>query len=114
MTVKLQTISQQRAKKVYDLVSKRKESGMSDEYEKYSAKLPSLITNNGLAATVAFMKEKGNVWGALLEDLENCLNENDLFQTIFSVSSAEYRMLSREALKYAEWFKRISSIIFKS
>ncbi|MCS7312430.1 MAG: type III-B CRISPR module-associated protein Cmr5 [Acidobacteria bacterium] len=86
-------------------------------YKSYATKLPTMIINNGLAATLAFMKDKGEQWGQLYADLQEWFRkihllseQQDLLEDILNRRSAvEYRRWTREALAVAEWIKRFAS-----
>ncbi len=96
-------------------------SGNQKNYQGYAQKLPAMVMTNGLAATLAYMREKGSEWEVLYTHLAGWFrragmlhNGRDLLETVVSLSSAEYRHWSREALAVAEWFKRLAKVILKT
>jgi CRISPR-associated protein Cmr5 len=78
--------------------------------------LPTMIQNNGICATVAFLKAKGKAHhNKLYENLENWIEKQELLvdnkgllSTLVNASREEYRMISKEMLAYAVWVKRFA------
>ena len=89
-----------------------------DQYKSYAAKLPAMITTNGLAAALAFMRDKeSEAWGDLYRHVEAWFREvgwlgdgEGLLEKVLTVSVVEYRRWTREALALAEWLSRMASV----
>ncbi len=118
----LKTLSQDRAFFVQKRIEEHKSENMKAEnYKSYAAKLPAMIVNNGLAATLAFMKQaSGDEWRMLYQDLTIWLQQKgmipkgkDLLDAVLDVDAVMYRHMTREALALAEWLKRLASVEFK-
>jgi len=89
-----------------------------DQYKSYAAKLPAMIVTNGLAAALAFMRDKeSEAWGDLYRHVEAWFREvgwlgdgEGLLEKVLTVSVVEYRRWTREALALAEWLSRMASV----
>jgi len=96
----------------------RKVHQRKDQYKSYAAKLPAMIATNGLAAALAFMRDKeSEAWGDLYRHVEAWFQEvgwlgpqERLLEKVLTVSAVEYRRWTREALALAEWLKRMASV----
>jgi CRISPR type III-B/RAMP module-associated protein Cmr5 len=81
-----------------------------DQYKSCVAKLPMMIATNGLAAALAFMRDKeSEVWGDLYRHVEAWFREigwlgdqERLLEKVRTVSAVEYRRWTREAMALAE------------
>ncbi len=111
------TRSQEMAAFASEKVKAQTPSPKQGQYKSYAAKLPAMIVHNGLAATLAFMKDKGDQWGQLYKDLQDWFRQAgllppgqaDLLEAILQRPAVEYRRWTREALAVAEWIKRFAS-----
>ena len=119
MTEPLKSLSQERALFVQDKV---KESSNIDlkKYKSHAAKLPAMIVSNGLAATLAFVKQNEKEWECLycqfsewFKKRKMIKEDQDFLEACLRVDAAEYRRFTREALALAEWFKCLAAVEFK-
>ncbi len=96
------------------------------ELRSYLVKLPTLIMNNGLVMTLAFIKSKVDenkkedayelIYKAILTKwIENHggsfgkkLNGEDLLEFVLNLSPEELLYLTQEFMRLAEWLKRIA------
>ena len=112
----MQTRSQRMSQAAYPRIAKRK-NGLSDkafrEYTTFAKKFPALVHTCGLAQAVAFALAKQET--GYLEDLCSVLQASghaslgtpeELRRAASTVSLSLYVVLSRNALRSAEWLKR--------
>lgn len=95
------------------------------ELRSYLVKLPTLIMNNGLIMTLAFIKSKmetkdENAYKYIYESIltqwikrsENHLwrelNSGDLLEFVLKLSPEELLYLTQEFMRLSEWLKRIA------
>jgi CRISPR-associated protein Cmr5 len=122
----MRTLEQERMARAYEFVRDAKTSGVAKEYKSLAQKLPSMITGNGLLTTLAFLKskakkEKGkkNAHLILLEQFCDYMaerfslnSEEDRYESLkerlLGAEVDEYLYMSREALNFAVWLKRIA------
>ncbi|SFR15899.1 type III-B CRISPR module-associated protein Cmr5 [Desulfoscipio geothermicus] len=121
----IREIEQGRAIFAYDKVNEAKEKFAENEkegkknqskYKAYTKKIPMLIKNNGLGATFAFIKAKGEPSyqliyeqvGQWLEryDGETFGKGKDLAGVLVSLPSPEYRAMTGEVLALFNWMRR--------
>ena len=90
------------------------------DYKSYAKKIPMLIKNNGLGATLAFIFSKakdGNAYELLYRQIEKWLdgskwkfnsspNGENLVAWIISLPSTDYRAVTIEVLAFLNWLKR--------
>lgn len=115
----LKTLQQQRAKFAYDCVSEIKQQDnnkLKKEYKSLVRGFSSMILQNGLGQSLAFLKAKGeqhhnklyehiNLW------LRNKFASNNrdfdvLLRIINENASVEYRLYTKEALSFLTWLKK--------
>lgn len=93
------------------------------KYKSYTRRIPTLIMNNGLLATLLFIKPKDeeykkiykSIYGWIIckyqkKQLEEEL-EDDFIQNITKINDAEYRIITNEVLQFMVWMKRFASNI---
>ncbi|WP_195572555.1 type III-B CRISPR module-associated protein Cmr5 [Paenibacillus sp. 1001270B_150601_E10] len=104
------------AKVAYNGVLNQSQSGGAQAYGRLCHKFPSMVMLNGLRLTIAYFrsnnKEQGEAYKAYLKDLGQALEIQDWEQEL-PEQSAEYRQLSRKALRASIWFKRYAEAILK-
>lgn len=102
---KLISKSLKRGKSVYDLV-KRKSFKQTEA--NFLKGLPSMIMQNGLGQTVAFLKtKKEHLY--IVEAFTALFNGGDLMATIIRLDDIEkYLIMQREAIDYAGWLKKFA------
>lgn len=103
--------------------------GKKKEYKSCVRKLPSMILNNGLGQTLAFVNSKGekkekkekkeNAYDIIYEQLTDYLKsdctsrvripqDKDLLQWVISCDSSQYRYITNEVLAFLNWLKRFA------
>lgn len=110
-----QTLSQQRAAKALELLSRIEEKGdKRREFSQFCKSFPTMVLKNGLGQSLAFIKAKQkdkryvliydtlNAW--LVEELK--LINKDIFLEIHEMSAQEYMRIQTESLRFLEWIKR--------
>ncbi|MBD3192921.1 MAG: type III-B CRISPR module-associated protein Cmr5 [Candidatus Heimdallarchaeota archaeon] len=99
----------------------------NDEYKSYSIKILTYIKTNGLGATYAFIKGKGQKSKAykmiyeqtaewLRKDEKNLLGlkkDDELVEKVISVDSAIYRATTNEVLAFFRWVSRFADGLMK-
>lgn len=93
-----------------------KSSKDARKYKSYTKKIPMLVKNNGLGATLAFVKsKKDRVYSLIYAQLGAWLcqydqdlisEEDDLAKQVISMSSPEYRAVTLEVLSLYNWWRR--------
>jgi CRISPR-associated protein Cmr5 len=88
------------------------------KYKALARKIPMLIKTNGLGATFAFIKAKGEpshqlIYGQVNQWLnrydEQTFNESEeLVKVLVSLSSPEYRAVTGEVLALFSWLRRFA------
>jgi CRISPR-associated protein Cmr5 len=125
-------LDRKRAKFAYSCVKQfiGNDEDKNKKYRGYIRNTPTMILNNGLGATFAFMfskrlKKDGEVYNAIAENiydwiikdenkyllkLDNKNNAQDkleeLMNQVIELPSSEYRMVSNEILSLLAWMKR--------
>jgi len=86
------------------------------EYKSYCRKFPSMVQTNGLAASIAFLVDKGGTYKYLSEHisgwLKKCLllPEGVSLETyICGLETAQYRIVTKEVLALFNWLRRFAS-----
>ena len=86
------------------------------EYKSYCKKFPSMVQINGLAASVAFLKEKGGTYLHLIEHIDGWLKicdpppgNTDLLTYICGMHTAQYRSVTKEVLALFSWLRRFAA-----
>ena len=92
------------------------DSANTMEYKSYCKKFPSMVQTNGLAASIAFLKDKGKAYNYLYEHIENRLKElgslpkdASLIDYVCSLETAQYRVVTKEVLSLFNWLRRFAS-----
>lgn len=107
-----------RAKFAFEAVISVKENGKisektKKEFKSYCRKFPSLVLTNGLAASIAFAKEKGKAYDYIYDTIANWLKKNksktELLEYVCSLNSDEYQVVTKEVLALFEWLRRFAS-----
>lgn len=112
----LRTLNQERATYALNKIKTDADNIEKDKYKSYAEKLPAMIVNNGLAPTLAFIKQQGEgAWQQIYCHLKDWLCERklcngDLLEDVLKMDAAQYRRCTREALAFAEWLKRIAQV----
>lgn len=85
------------------------------QYKAYARKFPTLVLTNGLAAAVAFAKEKHGAWDNIYEDTAAWLVEKEFFAPpttlegyVCSLDSDSYRIATKEVLALFSWLRRFA------
>lgn len=123
----LKGIERGRAQFAYEKVSEAKEKFAESEkdgvqkqskYKSLARKIPMLIKTNGLGATFAFIKAKGDPPHHLIYeqvgqwlkcyDGETFGKNEDLVKVLVSLSSPEYRAVTGEVLALFGWLRRFA------
>ena len=99
------------------------------KYRAYIRSIPSMILNNGLGSTIAFIfsKNEENVYNSLGSDIYDWLNQRqnsylinldkkeqskeklqELTNKIICLNSSEYRAVTNEILSLFNWLKRFA------
>jgi len=103
-----------RAKLAFEQVAAVKEL---DNYKINIRKMPMMIQVNGLAQTVSFYRTKKEQHGVILKHLYDHLLQNeliegnanqDLVETVISLNSENYRIVTSEVMSYLQWLKRFA------
>lgn len=101
---KLPTWSLERGERVYVLV---KDKRFKQTEANFLKGLPSMIMQNGLGQTMAFLKTKKE-HGYIVEALSKLFDESDLMVTIMNSGIEKYLIMQREAIDYAGWLKKFA------
>lgn len=115
-TSRRQTVEQQRAKQAWDDVSNVPE-GAHKKYGTFARRLPALIQQNGLGATMAFVcakakRDQNSGEGLLYKHISTWVTKrvpssrSDLMDMIREESTDTYRRATVEAIEYGIWLKR--------
>lgn len=86
------------------------------EYKSYSKKFPSMVLANGLAASLAFLKDKGGTYNHLFEHIDKWLKQcgliskdTMLMEYICGLETPQYRVVTKEVLALFNWLRRFAS-----
>ncbi|MCL2425309.1 MAG: type III-B CRISPR module-associated protein Cmr5 [Oscillospiraceae bacterium] len=86
------------------------------EYKSYCRKFPSMVQTNGIAASVAFMLDKGGTYDHLYDNINGWLKECKLLPEkttletyVCSLDSVQYRVVTKEVLALFNWIRRFAS-----
>jgi len=106
--------------------NKERKIDYKKDYSSHAKRLPQLIVSNGLIPTLAFYKSKGKDRRQIYNDIELWLKfganngsgiisdkEKDLLEYLLEVDSSQLRLVTMEALEFANWLKRICEIELK-
>ncbi|GAB4544708.1 MAG: hypothetical protein Fur0020_13950 [Thermodesulfovibrionia bacterium] len=109
---RLKPISIQRGEVVLPLMTKMREKGITEELKNFLKGLPSMIRQNGLGQTIAFLRTKEDK-KEIADILANVLmgngkNSKDLINGILNSDVKRYIIMQREAIEYAGWIKRFA------
>ena len=99
---------------------KESKDGTQKEYKSYCRKFPSIVQTNGLAASVAFLKEKSkdkdNAYNHLYTNIARWLMECkllsgdiELMTYICELETPQYRIVTKEVLALFNWLRRFAS-----
>jgi len=111
---------------VNSFIEDNKDKERQKKYRGYIRNIPSLILNNGLGATFAFMfskqfKENGDIYIHIANNIYNWLRKEEnqylikldgedklkeLMKKTIELNNTEYRALTNEILTLLLWFKR--------
>jgi len=84
------------------------------DYKSYVRKIPMMILNNGLGATIAFIyskKKEENAYALIDRQILKWFKldeKEDLVQWIINKNSQEYRAVTNEVLTLFSWLKRFA------
>lgn len=112
----MRTLGQKRAEFAFGKVNAFKEKPKATEYKSLVKGFGSMIMNNGLGQSLAFLKAKKkdhhlelykniNEW-FLSDNSPIRIAKDDLLQEIMLTDSNNYRYLTEEALLLINWFKK--------
>lgn len=113
---KIKTLNQERASFVLSKIEevKTKEKKYQEKFKTNAKRLSSLIISNGLLPTLAFLKSSSDrkpVYDVLDEWLKNkrfC--QNDALAELLNSDAVKLRLVTMEALEFANWLKRIVEV----
>ncbi len=101
---------------IFGLVKRVKSAPHQNAYAGYAVELPSLIRNNGLAQTLAFLEHK-----AQSDDTARATGARDLREDVCEVlrgaanpadlGAFDYLIATRRALEASEYFKRYAESV---
>nr|WP_077614752.1 type III-B CRISPR module-associated protein Cmr5 [Caenibacillus caldisaponilyticus] len=87
-----------------------------DNYQSYVKKMPSLIQVNGFGQALAFCYQKGKEYRYIYDQLAEWLKlkypsyfvdrDAEFVETVVSLRSTEYRLLTVEALALLNWMRK--------
>ena len=114
----MKTIEQERAyfalKCVERIKTQNKE--VKEKYKRNAKRLPALLTSNGLASTLAFLKSKPET-EILYKDVEEWLKKREIVKSnksaleyCLEISPSQYRIITSEAIAFSQWLKRIAEV----
>ncbi len=113
--IKLKLRSIEYGEKVLDPIKKLCNSEvMNESLQNFLKGLPSMIMQNGLGQTIAFLQSKGNDKGhkeivSILTKLLLPSNvSNSLINEILNAHVKKYIMMQKEAIEYAGWMKKFA------
>jgi len=126
-------VANQRALFAYNCVRKiANNTEIAQKYKSYSKRIMAMIRVNGLLATVSFIKGSisdkpdGKAYKQLYVDMENWLKhkecpanfaykerEGELIDVLVSLSSDEYRVITKEIMEFANWLRRFAEGMIK-
>lgn len=101
------TRDQQRAQAAFRKVSAKKGKKDAEDYGRQCLRLPTLIRQDGLCLTLAFLSGKGAskpYFADLTKDFLEILGTTT--EEIRNVGAVKYQIVSRDAIRTAVWFKR--------
>ncbi len=116
----MKSLDQYRMKKAYTYVcSVKGEENIESKYSSLAKKLPSMVVQNGLLATLSFLKskEKGEdathkLLSQLIEYLSNLLKTENTYDAVisklYSIDVTDYIHISNEIIAFSIWLKRIT------
>ena len=109
---KIETLEQIRMENAWNFVKNNK----IDEIEAPAKKLPAIILSSGLGQAVAFYLTKEEMKKIIdnvakhisaITDFEDVHCGEDLLKKIMRSDNETYILLSKEAIKYSTWIKRL-------
>ena len=117
----MKTIEQERAyfalKCVEKVKTKNKE--VKEKYKRNAKRLPALLTSNGLASTLAFLKSKSET-ETLYKDVEEWLKKREIVKNnksaleyCLEIPTSQYRVITSEAIAFSQWLKRMAEVELK-
>lgn len=116
----MQTLSQMRATKALELLSKIPQDGDRDKFSQFCKSFPTMVLKNGLGQSLAFIKSKKDkkyesMYATLNSWLINMkLIKDDTFREIHTIDSRKYMLIQTESIRFLEWIKRYENAgIFK-
>lgn len=107
-----QTLSQQRAAKALELLSRIPTGDNRKDFSQFCKSFPTMVLKNGLGQALAFIKSKPdkkyeNMYTTLNDWLiEMKLVKEDIFREIHTMDSREYMQTQTESIRFLEWIKR--------
>ncbi|ADL41494.1 CRISPR-associated protein, Cmr5 family [Caldicellulosiruptor obsidiansis OB47] len=114
----IKSIEQEMAQFCFNEISSYKiKLDKSDELLKFKSdirRLPAMITNNGLLATLVFFKKSNeNVYNIINGWFSNKLQNIDLIEYLTKENYEDLLFKTSEVLKLANWLKRIVEVEIK-
>lgn len=129
---RLEDLERSRANFAYNCVKEAigkfgEKSETLKEYRSYLRKIPSMVLNNGLGQTLAFIKSKskgGSAYEIILKQLTSYFKnyfqarvriaQDDILPWVISLSSEDYRFVTEELLSLINWMKRFAEGMIES
>jgi len=114
----MKTIEQERAYFALKCVERVKTENkeVKEKYKRNAKRLPALLTSNGLASTLAFLKSKSET-EILYKDVERWLKKREVVKSnksaleyCLEVSSSQYRVITSEVFAFFQWLKRMAEV----
>ncbi|WP_110186798.1 type III-B CRISPR module-associated protein Cmr5 [Pokkaliibacter plantistimulans] len=114
----MQTVQQERARHALEQIRKLEAYPDKDKLKARASELPFMIHANGLGATAAFFRSKGDKDGyqQLYQVLQSWLStskrpfekQDDLMDAITQSDMTTYRLAQAEAMVYLDWVKKFA------
>ncbi|GIX42797.1 MAG: type III-B CRISPR module-associated protein Cmr5 [Leptospiraceae bacterium] len=118
----IQKIEKGRAEKAYQFIQDATQKLSEKDqklYKSYIKKIPSMILNNGLGQTIAFIYSKRkntekNPYDIIYEQFNKYLQKyklkdnQELTEFIISIDSKKYRLIQQELLALLNWMRRFA------
>lgn len=125
--IKIKPVSIERGEKVLPLMIRFKDKGfLTEDIKNFLKGLPSMIKQNGLGQSIAFLQCKGkdsdkgkaykeivNILSRILFASEDNQSPDGLIKRIVGLEVDKYLYLQHEAIEYAGWMKKFAVAFYK-
>lgn len=108
---RLQPVSVERGKRVLSLMQERKLK-LDEKKVNFLKGLPSMIMQNGLGQTLAYLQSKKGDYGDIVDIFEKLFGYDKLMDTILSMDITKYALRQKEAIEYAGWMKMFALAMY--